>query len=147
VFLLDSNVLLDLAVDDEIWRTWSERAIEDALAEGSAAVNPVIYAELALGFPHPQALDRWLDELEIEKATLPFEATFSASRAYRRYRSLGGARPPPLPDFFIGAHALVSGLILISRDARRYRTYFPEVRLISPPDDNPGHRGGDPPDS
>ncbi len=139
MFLLDANVLLDLATDDEIWRVWSERAIEDALAEGSAVVNPVIYAELALRFAHAQALDRWLGELEIEKAMLPFEAAFLASRAYRRYRSLGGARRSPLPDFFIGAHARISSLTLVTRDAQRYRTYFPEARLISPPDDDSSH--------
>ena len=133
MFLVDANVLLDLSTDDAMWRDWSERMLEDAIAGGGAAINPVIYAEVALDFTEPQTLDRWLGNLEMQKLALPYEAAFGASRAYRRYRRAGGARRSPLPDFYIGAHAAVADLTLITRHARRYRTYFPSVRLIAPP--------------
>lgn len=133
MFLVDANVLLDISTDDPVWRRWSERTLEDAIADGSAAVNPVIYAEAALDFASPEALDRWLRNLDIQRLALPYEAAFGASRAYRDYRRAGGTRRSPLPDFYIGAHAAASGLTLITRDARRYRTYFPSLRLIAPP--------------
>lgn len=132
MFLVDSNVLLDITTDDRTWRDWSERALEDALAQGPAAINPLIYAEVGLSFPTPWSLDQWLHNLDVEKAPLPYEAAFPASRAYRRYRRAGGKRRSPLPDFYIGAHALVAGLTLLTRDRRRYRSYFPLLRLISP---------------
>jgi len=133
VFLVDSNILLDISTDDPVWRPWSERALEDALAEGRGSINPIIYAEVAFDFPDSRTLDRWLRGLEIERLELPYEAGFPASRAYARYRRAGGARRSPLPDFYIGAHAAVAGLTLISRDAARYRTYFPSLRLLEPP--------------
>ena len=127
MFLVDANVLLDVSTDDPVWRPWSERTLEDALAEGRVSVNPVIYAEVAFDFPDSRTLDRWLRDLEIERLELPYEAGFPASRAYARYRR------SPLPYFYIGAHAAVAGLTLISRDAGRYRTYFPSLRLLEPP--------------
>lgn len=133
MFLVDANVLLDLSTDDARWRGWSERTLEDAIADGGAAINPIIYAEIALDFGDPQALDRWLGNFEMQKLALPYEAAFLASRAYQHYRRAGGARRSPLPDFYIGAHASVADLTLITRDARRYRTYFPALRLIAPP--------------
>lgn len=132
MFLVDSNVLLDVSTDDPVWRPWSERTLEDALAEGQVSINPIIHAEVAFDFPDSRALDRWLRDLEIERLELPYEAGFPASRAYARYRR-GGARRSPLPDFHIGAHAAVAGLTLISRDASRYRTCFPSLRLLEPP--------------
>ena len=132
MFLVDANVLLDLSTDDATWRGWSERTLEDAIADGSVAINPIIYAEVALDFDDERALDRWLRNLDLQKLPLPYEAAFGASRAYQHYRRAGGQRRSPLPDFYIGAHASVDGLTLITRDARRYRTYFPSLRLIAP---------------
>lgn len=132
MFLVDANALLDLSTDDATWRRWSERTLEDAIADGSAAINPIIYAEVALDFESPSALDRWLQDLDIQKRALPYEAAFLASRAYQQYRRAGGTRRSPLPDFYIGAHAVAEDLTLISRDARRYRAYFPSLRLIAP---------------
>ena len=132
MFLVDANVLLDLSTDDATWRGWSERTLEDAIADGSVAINPIIYAEVALDFDDERALDRWLRDLDIQKLPLPYEAAFGASRAYQHYRRAGGQRRSPLPDFYIGAHGSVDGLTLITRDARRYRTYFPSLRLIAP---------------
>ena len=132
MFLVDANVLLDISTNDTDWRPWSERTMEDALAEGTLSINPVIYAEVALDFADSQSLDRWLRNLEIEKLALPYEAAFPASRAYARYRRGGGTRRSPLPDFYIGAHATVADLTLITRDARRYRSYFPSLRLLAP---------------
>ena len=133
MFLVDAGVLLDVSTDDPVWRPWSERTLEDALAEGRVSINPIIYAEVAFDFTDSGTLDRWLQDLEIERLELPYAAGFPASRAYARYRRAGGARRAPLPDFYIGAHAAVDGLTLISRDAGRYRTYFPSVRLLEPP--------------
>ncbi len=132
MFLVDANVLLDLSTDDATWRGWSERTLEDAIADGSVAINPIIYAEVALDFDDERALDRWLRNLDIQKLPLPYEAAFGASRAYQHYRRAGGQRRSPLPDFYIGAHGSMDGLTLITRDARRYRTYFPSLRLIAP---------------
>lgn len=133
MFLVDAGVLLDVSTDDPVWRPWSERTLEDALAEGRVSINPIIYAEVAFDFTDSGTLDRWLRDLEIERLELPYAAGFPASRAYARYRRAGGARRAPLPDFYIGAHAAVDGLTLISRDAGRYRTYFPSLRLLEPP--------------
>jgi hypothetical protein len=132
VFLVDANVLLDISTNDTTWRPWSERAVEDALAEGTLSINPIIYAEVALDFADSPSLDRWLRSLEIERLPLPYEAAFPASRAYARYRRAGGRRASPLPDFYIGAHAAVAGLTLMTRDAARYRSYFPSMRLLAP---------------
>ncbi|MDE2971148.1 MAG: DNA-binding protein [Acidobacteriota bacterium] len=133
MFLVDAGVLLEVSTDDPVWRPWSERTLEDALAEGRVSINPIIYAEVAFDFTDSGTLDRWLQDLEIERLELPYAAGFPASRAYARYRRAGGARRAPLPGFYIGAHAAVDGLTLISRDAGRYRTYFPSVRLLEPP--------------
>lgn len=132
--LVDTNVLLDLFTDDKRWRAWSEQAIREALVAGTAGINPIIYAEASLGFSGPEILDRHLDALMLVRLPLPYEAAFPAGRAFLRYRREGGTRASPLPDFYIGAHALAQGLALLTRDPRRYRTYFPAVELIVPPE-------------
>lgn len=137
MFLMDANVLLDITTADPNWGHWSRRALEDATANGGALINPIIYAEVALDFPDSRALDRFLAHLGIDKAPLPYAAGVPASRAYARYRRAGGIRRSPLPDFFIGAHALVAGLRLITRDPRSFRSYFPSLPLITP-DPGPG---------
>ena len=132
MFLVDTNVLLDIFTDDARWRSWSEAAIRDALVSGSVAINPIIYAEASLAFDDAGLLDRSLDALMLARVPLPYSAAFMAGRAYLRYRRAGGVRASPLPDFYIGAHAAAADLTLVTRDARRYRTCFPSVKLMAP---------------
>ena len=131
--LVDANVLLDVLTADRQWLEWSSASLIEARGGGSLAVNPIICAEIApaFDFDWPQ-LDEWLARSGILKEPLPFPATTVAAAAHREYRRRGGMRTSPLPDFYIGAHAEVSGLTLLTRDAARYRTYFPEVPLICP---------------
>ena len=132
MFLADTNVLLDIFTDDSTWRRWSEETVRDALLTGLVAINPIVYAETSLAFADTEALDRNLDALLLRRLPLPYAAAFQAGRAFLRYRRAGGARSSPLPDFFIGAHAESEDLTLLTRDAGRYRTYFPSVKLITP---------------
>lgn len=132
MFLVDTNVLLDVFTDDPRWRPWSEIALSEAIGAGPIGINPIIYAEASLAFDAVEALDRQLEALMLDRLPLPYGAAFEAARAYRRYRNAGGARSAPLPDFYIGAHAENDGLTLITRDARRFQTYFPGVTLVSP---------------
>jgi predicted nucleic acid-binding protein len=130
--LIDSNVLLDIATADPSWMAWSQQQLRDAAARGAVYVNPIISAELAAGFTTKDELDRWLDPGLFQRAPLPYDAGWLAAQAFIQYRRGGGTRTSPLPDFYIGAHAEVEQLTLVSRDAARYRTYFPSVVLISP---------------
>ncbi len=130
--LADSNVLLDIFGEDPAWSSWSKQALGDALAIGAVGINPLIYAEISVRFEDRASLDAGLEELMLERLNLPYEAAFVAGRAFRRYRRAGGVRSSPLPDFFIGAHAEVADITLLTRDGSRFRTYFPSVRLISP---------------
>ena len=132
MFLVDTNVLLDVFTDDAQWRPWSENALSKAIGAGPIGINPIIYAETSLAFDGVEALDRQLEALMLDRLPLPYGAAFEAARAYRRYRNAGGVRSAPLPDFYIGAHAENDGLTLITRDARRFQTYFPAVTLVSP---------------
>jgi predicted nucleic acid-binding protein len=132
MILVDSNVIIDVLTKDRSWQAWSEAALSDAVDRDEVAINPIIYAEVAAGFGTMDDLDRRLGADVFRRLALPYEAGFVASRAFVEYRRRGGARTSPLPDFYIGAHAAVSGLWLLTRDARRYAGYFPKVRLISP---------------
>ena len=132
MFLVDTNVLLDIFTNDAKWRSWSERKISDALVAGPVAVNAIIYAETSLAFADADTLDRHLDALMLVRLPLPYGAAFRAGRAFLRYRRAGGARSAPLPDFYIGAHAEADRLTLLTRDAGRYELYFPSVQLVTP---------------
>ncbi len=132
MFLADSNVLLDIFGGDPSWGRWSKQALRDALVIGAVGINPVIYAEISVRFGDHASLDAGLNELTLERLQLPYEAAFVAGRAFRRYRRAGGVRSSPLPDFFIGAHAEVADITVLTRDVSRFRTYFPTVRLIAP---------------
>ena len=134
MLLADSNVLLDIFGGDPSWGSWSKQALRDALAIGAVGINPVIYAEISVRFGDHASLDAGLNELTLERLQLPYEAAFLAGRAFRRYRRAGGVRSSPLPDFFIGAHAEVAEITVLTRDVSRFRTYFPSVHLISPPE-------------
>ncbi|QTN18200.1 type II toxin-antitoxin system VapC family toxin [Brevundimonas sp. AJA228-03] len=130
--LVDTNVILDIAIPNSVWREWSVSALS-AIAETSLLlINPMIYAEVSVGFATAQEVDVLLDDSGFQKQNLPWAAAFLAGRAFKAYRSRGGERTSPLPDFFIGAHAAAMGHTLLTRDARRYRTYFPTVELVAP---------------
>jgi predicted nucleic acid-binding protein len=130
--LIDTNVLLDVFSDDPEWADWSSSALADAHDTGRLLINPIIYAELSIRFDSSEMLDAALSALEIERDELPYEAAFAAGAAYLRYRRGGGSRRSPLPNFYIGAHALARGYRLLSRDRARYSTYFPQVTVIAP---------------
>jgi hypothetical protein len=130
--LVDSNVILDILTEDPDWLDWSASALARQADAGSLVVNQVIYAEVAARFDRIEDLEEALPVEYYRRDPLPWEAAFLAGRCFVRYRRAGGQRRSPLPDFYIGAHALVSGLTLLTRDARRYRTYFPKLRVIAP---------------
>jgi predicted nucleic acid-binding protein len=130
--LIDANVLLDIATADATWMQWSQAQLSAAAARGAIYVNPIIYAELAPAFASAAELDRWLDPALFHRAALPYEAGWLAAQAFVKYRKRGGNRSTPLPDFYIGAHAEVEKLTLVTRDVGRYGTYFPQVALITP---------------
>jgi hypothetical protein len=129
--LVDSNVLLDLFTEDDEWLDWSASMLEQAASDGLLLVNPIIYAEVSVRFDSIEDVDDELGDF-VERRPLPWEAAFLAGKCFERYRRAGGARSAPLPDFFIGAHAAVEDLTLLTRDARRFRDYFPKLRIIAP---------------
>jgi hypothetical protein len=132
--IVDANVLLDILTADPQWLQWSSTSLREAKATGQLLVNPIICAEIAPAFLFDwPRLDAWLSQAGIIKEPLPFEASTVAAAAHRAYRNRGGTRDTPLPDFFIGAHAQIMNSTLLTRDAARYQTYFPQVSLISPP--------------
>jgi predicted nucleic acid-binding protein len=128
----DSNVLLDLLTNDERWAAWSGEQLGEALDSGPVLINQIVYSEVSFGFSRIEALDAVLTPDRFVRANLPWAAVFLAARVFRTYGPRGGTRTSTLPDFFIGAHAAVLGLRLLTRDAQRYRTYFPTVRLTAP---------------
>jgi predicted nucleic acid-binding protein len=130
--LVDANVLLDILTDDPKWREWSEEKLVAAGATDQLAVNPIIYAELGAAYRTASELERAVGGWPMQRLQLPYEAAFRASQAFVRYRRDGGQRRSPLPDFYIGAHAETEGFSLLTRDAARYRSYFPKLRLITP---------------
>ena len=130
--LVDSNVLIDVLSRDSAWVDWSRQALVRLGSEGTLVINPVIYAEVSHRYSRRELLDSELPEDAFLREHIPWPAAFLAGKAYAKYRQLGGLRRSPLPDFFIGAHAAVAGLRLLTRDADRYRTYFPTVDLIVP---------------
>lgn len=132
MILVDTNVLLDIATNDPIWAEWSIENLDAASVAGPVVVNGVIYAEFSVGYERIEDIDRLLADVDIGWGEIPRDALFLAGKAFQTYRRLGGRRTGVLPDFFIGAHAAVSGMTLLTRDAARYKTYFPKIRLIAP---------------
>ena len=130
--LVDSNVLLDVLEEDAQWYDWSSTQLQKAADGSSLLINPIIYAEVSIGFQRIEELEAALPLNFFQRVPLPWEAAFLAGKCFMRYRKLGGTKNSPLPDFFIGAHAAVSGFTLLTRDAARYRTYFPSLKLINP---------------
>jgi predicted nucleic acid-binding protein len=132
ITLVDSNVILDLVTDDPKWGAWSAETLARAADESALAINPLIFAEVSIGFATVEELEQLLPPEEFDRLELPYEAAFLAGKAFLSYRRRGGTRSAPLADFYIGAHAAIAGLRLLTRDPRRYRTYFPTVELIAP---------------
>ena len=130
--LVDSNVILDVVTDDAAWSARSCRALERAADEGGLAINPIVYAEVSVGYDRIEDLDAALPPETFARLPLPWAAGFLAGECFVRYRRAGGTRRSPLPDFYIGAHAAIEGLTLLTRDARRYRTYLPRLSVITP---------------
>lgn len=130
--MVDSNVLLDVLTEDSNWFDWSARVLADCAEDHILVINPIIYAEVSIGFDRIEDLDAALPEGMLRRRSIPLEAAFLAGKCFAKYRRRGGRKRSPLPDFFIGAHAAVAGMPLVTRDAPRYRTYFPKLKLISP---------------
>lgn len=130
--LFDTSVLLDIRTADPNWAAWSEEQLRQAVAAKPVLINPIIYAELAPAFASQVELEAWLDPAVFQRSPLPYAAGWRPAQAFIAYRRAGGARTSPLPDFYIGAHAEVEGLEVVTRDAARYRTYFPAVTIIAP---------------
>jgi predicted nucleic acid-binding protein len=130
--LVDSDVILDVVTDDAAWSARSRRALERAADEGGLAINPIVYAEVSVGYDRIEDLDAALPPETFARLPLPWAAGFLAGECFVRYRRAGGTRRSPLPDFYIGAHAAIEGLTLLTRDARRYRTYLPRLSVITP---------------
>ena len=129
---VDTNVLLDVATDDPEWAGWSLRQLDAAAIRGRVFINAVVYAEFTIGYARIEEADRVLADVEMDLLEIPRPALFLAGKAFRRYRARGGSRTGVLPDFFIGAHAAVAQLPLLTRDPRPYRTYFAGIALIAP---------------
>ena len=129
--LVDANVLLDVLTKDPDWSDWASMALAEAANVSRLVINPIIYAEVSVHYSRIEALDEALPRSMLDREPVPYEAAFLAGKALVAYRRRGGARTSPLPDFFIGAHAAVAGHGILTRDARRYRTYFPKLDLIA----------------
>ena len=129
---VNSSVVLDIVTDDPVWGDWSADALAQARDEGRLVINPIVYAEVSTGFNRIEDLDDTIPASDFEREPLPYQAGFVAGKAFLIYRKRDGVRHFPLPDFYIGAHAAVSGYRLLTRDASRFRTYFPSVELIAP---------------
>jgi len=131
-FLIDSNVLLDVLTDDPTWQAWSGDRLAECADRGALVINPIIYAEVSIGFLRIEELEAALPSRTFRRDPLPWEAAFLVGKAFLSYRKNRGTRRTPLPDFYIGAHASVAGLTLVTRDPERYRTYFPRLPVIAP---------------
>ncbi|NER19588.1 MAG: type II toxin-antitoxin system VapC family toxin [Symploca sp. SIO1C2] len=130
--LVDSNVILDVITEEPQWFDWSSQMLTDYANQGDLVINPIIYAEIAIGFNQPEEVEEALPEDFFRRDSLPYSAAFLAGQSFLAYRRRGGGRRSPLPDFYIGAHAAVANLPLLTRDVNRYQTYFSSVQLITP---------------
>ena len=135
MILVDTNVLLDVLRDDQQWEVWSADALNRAGSQDQLAINGIIYAELSSQYDEKESLDSALDRLGMAFVEIPKSALFLAGHSFRRYRRTGGPKSNVLSDFFIGAHAAVTGAALLTRDTRRIRSYFPTVALVAPDSD------------
>lgn len=130
--LVDTNVLLDVVQDDPVWAPWSQSSLDTWGAAGDLVINPVIYAELSIAYATVEGLEAMIAAAQLIVQEIPREALFLAGKSFLSYRKNHGTKTGVLPDFFIGAHAAVRGIPLLTRDAGRYRTYYPRLRVIAP---------------
>ena len=130
--LVDSNVILDIVTEDKKWFPWSSQALAKYAETHTLVINPIIYAEVSVGFDRIEDVEEVLPSAFFRRDPIPWEAAFLAARCFLAYRRRGGKKSSTLPDFFIGAHAAVVGIPLLTRDIARYRTYFPKLKIITP---------------
>jgi predicted nucleic acid-binding protein len=130
--LIDGNILLDLMTEDPKWHTWSAAAVENAADRFRLVINTIIYAEVSIRYSRIEDLEAALPASMFEREEIPYEAAFLAGKSFVEYRCRNGERRSPLSDFFIGTHAAIAGHQLLTRDAARYRTYFPKLHMIAP---------------
>ena len=130
--LVDSSVLLDIATSDPEWQDWSAQALAEAAEIKPLIINPIIYSEVSVGFAEIEVLEAALPADLYRREPLPWEAAFLAGKCFVQYRRRGGFRTSPLPDFYIGAHAAISRYAVLTRDASRYRSYFPTIDVLAP---------------
>lgn len=130
--LVDASVLLDVLTDDPDWYEWSAAQLDACAAGAELCINALIYAEVSVGFERIEELDEALSSDAFTRLDLPWEAGFLAGKAFFQYRRAKGMRTSPLPDFYIGAHAAIEDMVLLTRDAKRYRTYYPKLELVCP---------------
>lgn len=130
--LVDSNVLLDILTEDQEWMDWSASALSRAANESRLAINPIVYAEVAARFARIEDLEEAVPAAYYQRLALPWEAAFLAGQCFVKYRRRGGSRRSPMPDFYIGSHAAIQDLTLLTRAPRRYRAYFPTLRIVAP---------------
>jgi predicted nucleic acid-binding protein len=130
--LVDSNVILDVIDTDESWGVWSADRVRDAADAGTIIINPIVFAEVSMGFADLTELDQRLSHMDVHREALPWDAAFTAGKVHALYRQQAGLRDRTLPDFLIGAHSLVKKYRLLTRDPRRYRQYFPALDIIAP---------------
>jgi predicted nucleic acid-binding protein len=127
---VDANVIVDVITEDPKWGDWSTKALRDAAESTTLTINPIIFAEVSMKFDRIEDADRAL--VDFERRILPYEAGFLAGKAFLAYRRRGGAKRSPMPDFYVGAHAVVERMRLLTRDATRYRTHFPALEIVAP---------------
>ena len=132
MLLVDTNVILDVVENDPQWAAWSQSQLEAASLKFTLLINPVIYAELSIAYQRIEELESMLRNAELQLVPIPREALFLAGRVFLKYRQRKGTKSGVLPDFFVGAHAAVAGIPLLTRGLSRYRTYFPSLKLITP---------------
>ncbi len=130
--LVDSNVILDIFLDDPKWADWSESVLANYSDHTRLYINAIIYTEVSVGFKKIEELELALHKGGFQMLEIPREALFLAGKVYLKYKRGKGTKKSPLPDFYIGAQAAVLDLDLITRDDGRYRTYFPTVGIICP---------------
>jgi predicted nucleic acid-binding protein len=130
--LIDSSVILDIFTDDPRWYNWSAGVLDHHAESHQLCINSVIYAEVSIGFKEIEVFEKSLLECGFKLLEIPKEALFLAGKAFLRYKKQKGTKVMPLPDFFIGAHAAVTGMTLITRDVKRIKPYFPKVSTVSP---------------
>ena len=130
--LVDSNVILDVFTDDPLWGDWSESMLDRYSVSHSIYINPIIYSEISIGFARIEELEEIIGNSGFQMRRIPREALFLAGKVFLQYRRAKGFKRSPLPDFYIGAHAAVEGMALLSRDVPRFQTYFPSIEVICP---------------